>query len=142
MSNPKDLVGTVRIGVIDTVVDSWLPALIERVREADPDVVLELTAAVTPEISDDLQNGRLDLGLMNGPVEAPGLVNLALCTFACRWVASPALGVPQEPLEIDEVARFPILSFPTASSRPGRSEERRVGKACVSTCSSRWSPYH
>src|SRR3546814_4287280 len=23
-----------------------------------------------------------------------------------------------------------------------RSEERRVGKACVSTCSSRWSPYH
>src|SRR3546814_13493695 len=23
-----------------------------------------------------------------------------------------------------------------------RSEERRVGKACVSTCRSRWSPYH
>src|SRR3546814_20171618 len=23
----------------------------------------------------------------------------------------------------------------------GRSEERRVGKACVSTCRSRWSPY-
>src|SRR3546814_12273953 len=27
--------------------------------------------------------------------------------------------------------------------RPGeRSEERRVGKGCVSTCSSRWSQYH
>src|SRR3546814_20079408 len=24
----------------------------------------------------------------------------------------------------------------------GRSEERRVGKECVSTCRSRWSPYH
>src|SRR3546814_17491069 len=23
-----------------------------------------------------------------------------------------------------------------------RSEERRVGKECVSTCNSRWSPYH
>src|SRR3546814_19752519 len=23
-----------------------------------------------------------------------------------------------------------------------RSEDRRVGKACVSRCSSRWSPYH
>src|SRR3546814_15058275 len=23
-----------------------------------------------------------------------------------------------------------------------RSEERRVGKECVRTCSSRWSPYH
>src|SRR3546814_1017900 len=37
-----------------------------------------------------------------------------------------------------------------AADRPGaviivkvaRSEERRVGKECVSTCRSRWSPYH
>src|SRR3546814_12123534 len=28
--------------------------------------------------------------------------------------------------------------FPAAM----RSEERRVGKECVSTCRSRWSPYH
>src|SRR3546814_13870355 len=28
------------------------------------------------------------------------------------------------------------------SLRSQRSEERRVGKACVSTCRSRWSPYH
>src|SRR3546814_12331895 len=26
--------------------------------------------------------------------------------------------------------------------RNGRSEERRVGKECVSTCRSRWSPYN
>src|SRR3546814_4790867 len=30
---------------------------------------------------------------------------------------------------------------PTAASGE-RSEERRVGKECVSTCRSRWSPYH
>src|SRR3546814_13455436 len=27
-------------------------------------------------------------------------------------------------------------------SVPGRSDERRVGKECVSTCRSGWSPYH
>src|SRR3546814_12572356 len=27
-------------------------------------------------------------------------------------------------------------------NRSLRSEERRVGKECVSTCRSRWSPYH
>src|SRR3546814_11840985 len=27
-------------------------------------------------------------------------------------------------------------------STVGRSEERRVGKECVSTCRSRWSPYN
>src|SRR3546814_9531424 len=29
-----------------------------------------------------------------------------------------------------------------AESVAARSEERRVGKECVSTCRSRWSPYH
>src|SRR3546814_10006799 len=30
----------------------------------------------------------------------------------------------------------------TPCRRATRSEERRVGKECVSTCRSRWSPYH
>src|SRR3546814_3215704 len=30
----------------------------------------------------------------------------------------------------------------SAASCVKRSEERRVGKECVSTCRSRWSPYH
>src|SRR3546814_4225590 len=29
-----------------------------------------------------------------------------------------------------------------AALQRARSEERRVGKECVSTCRSRWSPYH
>src|SRR3546814_13058162 len=36
-----------------------------------------------------------------------------------------------------ELCRLAVLHF-----RAQRSEERRVGKACVSTCRSRWSPYH
>src|SRR3546814_14286908 len=35
-----------------------------------------------------------------------------------------------------------ILRAPSRSIRSDRSEERRVGKECVSTCRSRWSPYH
>src|SRR3546814_14030913 len=30
----------------------------------------------------------------------------------------------------------------TGATTLSRSEERRVGKECVSTCRSRWSPYH
>src|SRR3546814_6662690 len=30
----------------------------------------------------------------------------------------------------------------TTVGRADRSEERRVGKECASTCRSRWSPYH
>src|SRR3546814_2400214 len=31
---------------------------------------------------------------------------------------------------------------PSTRQDPDRSEERRVGKECVSTCRYRWSPYH
>src|SRR3546814_13342435 len=35
-----------------------------------------------------------------------------------------------------------ILPSTTYGVRLARSEERRVGQECVSTCRSRWSPYH
>src|SRR3546814_12203850 len=35
-----------------------------------------------------------------------------------------------------------IIAEESTDVEVGRSEERRVGKECVSTCRSRWSPYH
>src|SRR3546814_14765097 len=35
-----------------------------------------------------------------------------------------------------------MFSIGNAATLGNRSEERRVGKECVSTCRSRWSPYH
>src|SRR3546814_5259938 len=37
---------------------------------------------------------------------------------------------------------FDLLKDAIGKDTPIRSEERRVGKECVSTCRSRWSPYH
>src|SRR3546814_14080553 len=39
-------------------------------------------------------------------------------------------------------ARCRVLSPGWCARQHQRSEERRVGKECVSTCRSRWSPYH
>src|SRR3546814_12695111 len=40
------------------------------------------------------------------------------------------------------LAPLPCLSRQAYRRCEDRSEERRVGKECVSTCRSRWSPYH
>ena len=37
---------------------------------------------------------------------------------------------------------LPVSDLTTVLSKASRSEERRVGKECVTTCRSRWSPYH
>src|SRR3546814_3115584 len=58
------------------------------------------------------------------------------------------LGFLEITVSADHGIRF-FLDFPTTvflcrkgSQPPLRSEERRVGKECVSPCRSRWSPYH
>src|SRR3546814_5585691 len=44
----------------------------------------------------------------------------------------------------EEMVGHKLGEFAPTRNFPGhaRSEERRVGKECVSTCRSRWSPYH
>src|SRR3546814_16138297 len=42
---------------------------------------------------------------------------------------------------VEELSRSRVLGWADKAGIK-RSEERRVGKECVSTCRSRWSPYH
>src|SRR3546814_19737649 len=56
--------------------------------------------------------------------------------FECAlWCLRAGLHFPVERPEAARKAR-------SLSGTIFRSEERRVGKECVSTCRSRWSPYH
>src|SRR3546814_1883297 len=62
-------------------------------------------------------------------------------------VGSTVLLVGDEPLPHGFDSRLAGLGVETRRWWGGgiheqRSEERRVGKECVSTCRSRWSPYH
>src|SRR3546814_12967373 len=46
------------------------------------------------------------------------------------------------PLQMREFMLDSKVAFYRAGDVVFRSEERRVGKECVSTCRSRWSPYN
>src|SRR3546814_20643371 len=61
--------------------------------------------------------------------------------YAWLSLIRPGPGMPQRACCACSSSRSPVLS---ASSSPDsrRSEERRVGNKCVSTCSFRSSPYH
>src|SRR3546814_10003319 len=45
------------------------------------------------------------------------------------------------PVELPD-RELPVVGAAGIADVHDRSEERRVGKECVSTCRSRWSPYH
>src|SRR3546814_6902131 len=52
--------------------------------------------------------------------------------------------IPVATHSVDIDLPAPQITPPDVIVEPviNRSEERRVGKECVSTCRSRWSPYH
>src|SRR3546814_17947430 len=54
-------------------------------------------------------------------------------------IVGKATGLARQLLD-ESIAVLQSVSVKHRESR--RSEERRVGKECVSTCRSRWSPYH
>src|SRR3546814_8994835 len=88
--------------------------------------VLELTA--------DALGALRDLALSHGD-------NEEALTAVAKWMAGATVRwctVLENRPEI--VIRRDIESH--TSQLRDRSEERRVGNECVSTCRSRWSPYH
>src|SRR3546814_15179489 len=77
---------------------------------------------------DTLSEYAFALGLERQPVDVAAEPRLAVPAIAILAVADLDLGK----IEHDLIEFSPTLL---------RSEERRVGKECVSTCRSRWSPY-
>src|SRR3546814_14601604 len=96
------------------------------------------------------------MGIVYGP---PGTTPESVRPTADRLRAGMVEATPEEfqkrleamttAMVRNEEQRALVLADATASDRRTvanafheRSEERRVGKGCVSTCRSRWSPYH
>ena len=80
---------------------------------------------------------RVTFSTPDGDVTAVNDLN-----FSLR--AGETLGIVGESGSGKSQTAFALMGLLAANGRIGgsRSEERRVGKECVSTCRSRWSPYH
>src|SRR3546814_4795633 len=61
---------------------------------------------------------------------------------ALALLADPVLLGNEQAVDEDRIGVDRLAPHLRDEMDVDRSEERRVGKECVSTCRSRWSPYH
>ncbi|HHV7525085.1 TPA: LysR family transcriptional regulator [Burkholderia orbicola] len=115
--------GLIRIGVIESIVHSWFPALMAQLRERYPRLDVEITSDTTLHLIRLLSTDGVDLILQTDPVPGPDFTNLPLCEFPVRWAASPRLGLGGQPLDVARLAGFPIISF-SRHSGPHATIER------------------
>src|SRR3546814_16208396 len=99
------------------------------------DIEAAIDAGVSAYVVDGFRKERikpvLDLAVsrFNAFARLQNELNEARNALADRKAIDKAKALLMRRRGIDEPAAY-------------RSEERRVGKECVSTCRSRWSPYH
>src|SRR3546814_4233345 len=65
-----------------------------------------------------------------------------VCSSDLLCVIAPPRTVREHQLKRPALVHAALVLFDPENSVDRRSEERRVGKESVSTCRSRWSPYH
>ncbi len=116
MATPAAMTGTLRLGVSETIARLWLGRFMERAHAIYPNVVIDLTIDVSPTMRDLLTRGELDLAFLLGPIDDPQISNHPLFSFPLAFIASPDLDVGEEPLGIEAIRRFPIITYPKVTS--------------------------
>lgn len=104
--------GVLRLGVAETIVHTWLPRLIKRVNDIYPNLSLEIEVDVTPSLHARLLAQEIELAFALGTPSASNIRNRELCDYTISFLASPSLGLGDAPLTAEEIARFPIITFP------------------------------
>lgn len=72
------LTGVLRIGVIETIVHTWLIDFLDRLQAGHRGLEIELTAESTQQLHDRLRRGQLDVTLQTDPVLGDDISNLSL----------------------------------------------------------------
>jgi DNA-binding transcriptional LysR family regulator len=135
--------GVLRLGVAETIVHTWLPQLIKSVNTAYPNLSLEIEVDITPNLTARLLAQEIDLAFLLGPLSATAVRNRVLCDYPIGVLASPALGLGDSTSRMQDLAKFPIITFPRKSqpyelvrsmfNRPGVPPIRLHASASLAT---------
>ncbi|MCX7321833.1 MAG: LysR family transcriptional regulator, partial [Hyphomicrobiales bacterium] len=104
--------GVLRLGVAETIVHTWLSKLIKEVNAAYPNLSLEIEVDITPNLRARLLAQEIELAFVVGPLAASDVQNKVLCDYEIGFLASPALGLGDDTLSVEDLAKHPIITFP------------------------------
>lgn len=109
------LTGTLRLGAVGIVAGTWLPALVAELRARHPGLELQVEVALSKVLAQRLKGGQLDVAIVAGRLDDDELNNEGVGEDRLVWMASPALQLPRGPLAPQQLAEWPIMSFPQES---------------------------
>lgn len=112
VADKSALSGTIRLGVAETIVHTWLVDFLEEAQRNYPDITIDVVVDITPSLRPALASGELDIAFLLGPNTNSELVEEKLCSYELNFIASPALKLPARPLSNSELTAHPLIMLP------------------------------
>jgi DNA-binding transcriptional LysR family regulator len=104
--------GRVRIGIIDTVTETWLPDLVEGLRREHPDLLLDIVVDSTANLLAQLEDDAINIAFTLALPFDPSLWQVTICAYAMDWFGGPEMTPSKKPLAKADLERMPIITFP------------------------------
>ncbi|WP_226475020.1 LysR family transcriptional regulator [Pseudomonas sp. MWU16-30323] len=104
-------VGRIRIGVMDTVIHTWLSALVAELTDHFPRVEIELVADTALNLSDQLQKGFLDLILQTDLLRQETVRSLELASHPMGWIVASHSIYNRDYASLAELAQERIITY-------------------------------
>lgn len=114
VSKQSAIESTIRLGVAETIVHSWLVDFIEKVYEEYPYVTIDIIINVTPVLKEAIKTGELDMAFMLDTSCDFDCIEIPLCNFEQSFLISPRLGkrFPSGFLSFQDLKRNTIITYP------------------------------
>ena len=108
----------VRIGVSETVAQTWLPDFLSRLSRDYPKLKIDVTVDVTGKMRDLLIERALDLAILMGPISDYSVDNIELPSFELKWYKPYGMGEPN-------LGQIPVITY-NRDTRPYREMIREL----------------
>lgn len=115
--DPKGIEGHLRIGVSETVAETWLPEFVFELHERHPKLEIEINVDVSTNLRDGLLAREIDLAFLLGPVSEYSVENVILPSFELGWYS--CAGDRERLNEAGDLFGKPVITY-ASNTRPHR----------------------
>lgn len=103
--------GRLRLGVIETVVHSWLSHAIRALNTSYPELEIDLAVDMSTVLDKRLLAGELDLVVGIEGINSSEITSEPLALYPVRWIAKQGLLSAQKEGLAQRVLQYPLLTF-------------------------------
>ncbi|CAM3767557.1 LysR family transcriptional regulator [Bordetella tumulicola] len=113
--NDQPSAGPVHVGVVETVVKTWLSQLIQDITAEFPLISLAVTVDTSRNLQDLFTQKKIDLMIQDMPflpaIGSTDYMVCGVCDYPLAWVSSPALAQGKPSFDLSSLADLRVLTF-------------------------------